>query len=390
MKALGIIAEYNPFHKGHLLHLEKSKEITGLPVIAVMSGSIMQRGEIAFADKWMRARIAVECGVDLVLELPTVFSLQSAEYFALGGTRILEATGLVSVLSCGAENSELDFTALAKASKIPENQAKIHQLVATGISFAKANELALGSSATIAANPNNILALEYAKALLGTNISQLVIRREGHGYNDEALGHLASATAIRKAYSKNLDWQSNLPAAAAELLDSYQQSGFLGYDSKALWQILSYKLWTSTVQDIALVSQCTEGLENLLHEALGCPSFEEAVNYCTNKRYTSSRIRRLLYQLLLAKPKDYYNQKAPAYIRILAFNEVGRQLLAEMKRTATLPILTKIGKNCLYSQSEAFRKQLELDITASNIAALLRPCRQPYASDFYNSPYYKK
>lgn len=390
MKALGIIAEYNPFHKGHLLHLEKSKQKTGLPVIAVMSGSLMQRGEPSFADKWVRARIAVECGVDLVLELPAVFSLQSAEHFANGGVKLLEATKLVSVLSCGAENPELNFAELGERISLPDAQAKLHELIATGISYAKACELALGSDTALAAKPNNILALEYAKALRATTISQLVLSREGSSYNDKALGELASATAIRLAYGQNGPWKASLPTASAELLSEYESKGFLGFNEEILWQLLSYKLWSYAPKDIAATTQCSEGLENLLHEALHCNSLAEAIAYCSNKRYPASRIRRLMLQLLLNKPRSYYSQSNPAYIRVLAFSENGRQLLSEMKHRVALPIITKLGKNPFQHQSEAFRQQLELDLAASNLAAFLRPIRQSFASDYISSPFYKR
>lgn len=138
MKAVGIVAEYNPFHNGHLHHVNETKKITGLPVIAVMSGSLCQRGEPAFMDKWQRSRLAVENGVDLVIELPVVFSLRSAEYFAKGAVAIMAATGCTEILSCGAENPQLDFKAMAQTVTNAEFQKKLKLELSKGTSYAAA------------------------------------------------------------------------------------------------------------------------------------------------------------------------------------------------------------------------------------------------------------
>ena len=388
MQALGIIAEYNPFHSGHLLQLNETKKMVDLPVIAVMSGSFVQRGEPAFADKWLRARMAIDAGVDLVFELPTAFTLRSAEHFAHGGVKLLEATGVTTHLSCGAENAELDYTSLAKKMLEPKTQLALHSYIKKGLSYAQACELALENNSALANKPNNILALEYAKALLSTNIKQLVIPRQGNNYNELTLSQFASATAIRKAYFAGDNWQQAVPASTEELLNAHKNA--LGYDEAKLWLLLKYKLALSTPETILATTECTEGLENLLASAVNCSSFAEAIAACTNKRYPASRIHRLFMQLLLGMPRSYYANNEPAYIRILAFNDRGRALLSTMKETASLPIITKLGKNPCQNQSQAFKEQLELDIAASNIVALLRPSTQSFGSDYLTSPYYKK
>lgn len=394
MEAIGIVAEYNPFHKGHLWHIQQTKKTKNLPIIAIISGSIMQRGEPAFADKWLRARMAIECGVDLVLELPTAFSLRSAEFFAKGGVKLLEATGVVSHLSCGAEDANIDYAQLARTVLSPAVQETIHQQLQQGHPYAKACELALAGNcaslqlADIATKPNNILALEYAKTLLNTNIEQIIIARNGSNYNDNELTNLASATAIRKAYSNNDEWQQAVPEIVFKLIESNKNA--VGYDEAKLWTLLNYKLRICSAKDIIKTTECNEGLENLLLCAVNATSFEEAVAKCTNKRYPASRIRRLFMQLLMSKPRIYLEQDTPAYLRVLAFNNIGRKLLSVMKQTATLPIITKLGCNPYQRQSVSFKQQLELDITAANIVALLRSEQQNNASDFLTSPYYKK
>lgn len=387
MDAVGIVAEYNPFHKGHLLHLEATKKYFNLPTVAVMSGSFMQRGEPAFCDKWLRARMAVECGVDLVLELPTAFSLRSAEFFAGGAVQILQATGLVKYLSCGAEDADVDYVQLAEKMLKPQTQEQLHAYVEQGLPYAKACELVLGMG-EVATKPNNILALEYAKALLKTNIKQYVVPRVASAYNDEALQEIASATAVRLAYKEQRNWQQAVPKEAADLVEANKD--MVGYDESLLWKLICLRLRTCTSEQIWAATVCKEGLENVLLSTANASSLAEAVADASNKRYSASRIRRLFMQMLLARSKEYFTQDQPAYIKVLAFNDTGRELLAGMKKKAGLPIITKVGRDPYRNQSESFRKQLELDITASDVVAMLRPRQQNIAGDFLISPYYKQ
>ena len=351
MQAVGIVAEYNPFHNGHLHHLQETKKLTNLPVIAVMSGSFMQRGEPAFMSKWQRARLAVENGVDLVLELPATFSLRSAEFFARGAVNILKATGCVTHLSCGAESPNTDFVKLASIITSEAFQKELQSFLKIGLPYAAAYEKTLQTlTDTKALNtPNDILALEYSKALQKTNITPLFIQRETANYNDANIeGNIASATAIRKAFlENNLDsLKQAVPQNVWQALENHE-----AINEKLLWNLISYRLRLLAPSEIANRCQCTEGLENLLKQAANCTNLEEAVTLCSNKRYPATRIRRLFMQLLLDKERCYLEQAEPAYIRVLAFNDTGRQLLKVMKETATLPIITKLGKNPSNGQS---------------------------------------
>ncbi len=389
MHATGIVAEYNPLHNGHLLHINKTKKITGSPVIAVMSGSIMQRGEPAFIDKWNRARLAVQNGVDLVLELPASFSLRSAEFFARGAVEILQATGCVKNLSCGAENPQQNFAELAKIVKSENFQEKLRNLLAQGNPYAAAYEQALLEKTCDAKlkTPNDILALEYSKALLATNIKPIFIQRQEADYNaKEICGKIASATAIRTAYNEG-NLQNISPAVPFNVWQAIQNGA--GYDEKLLWQLVSYRLRMLTPFQIAEQCQCSEGLENLLKQAANCHSLLEAVQKCSNKRYPATRIRRLFLQLVLHKPKYYFEQEHPAYLRVLAFNDTGRQILKIMKDTATLPIITKLGKNPAANQSATFTQQLELELAASDLLSMLQG-KNLTGSDYLTSPYYNK
>ena len=391
-QAAGIIAEYNPFHNGHLYHLQQTKEKTKLPVIVIMSGSIMQRGEPALLDKWTRARLAVDYGADLIIELPAAFSLRSAQYFASGAVALLQACGCVSTLSCGTENPATDFTALASALTSPECSKLLQEKLQQGLSYAAASEQALQelTGQRIQLNtPNDILALEYSKALLKTAIKPFFIQRQHADYNDTAIsGNIASATAIRQALltDKTSDIAQAVPANVNQELIALPYN--FAFSRQMLWLLISYRLRMLTPQQIALSCQCSEGLENVLKRAESCTSLAKAVAECSGKRYPASRIRRLLLQLLLHHSAEDFAQAEPAYLRILAFNEQGRSLLKDIKKNSSLPLLTKLGRDPFRNQSKSFRQQLELDIAASDLLALLQ--QRPSGSDFLTSPYYRK
>ena len=413
--ATGIIAEYNPFHNGHLYQLREAQRLTGQPIVVVMSASFMQRGEPACLSKWLRARLAVENGAALVLELPTAFSLRSAQFFASGGVQLLAATGSVTTLSCGVESPELNFGALAQRITSDAAQGRIRSLLSQGKSYAAACAAVLseaqqeaGVTAMQASSnegkafagltkPNDILALEYAKALQATDIKPLFIERRGDGYNDrEISGTMSSATAIRQALNNSNDgWQQAVPASVRQaLLDNAP-----GYDAALLWQLLRYKLRLMSVDAIADACQCSEGLENLLKDAAACPSFAEALQLCTSKRYTTSRIRRLFMQLLLDVPRWRWEDNAPAYLRVLAFNDTGRQLLKQMKATASLPIITGLYRNwpqrlqhLQLRQQQIYSQQLLLELRATELWSLLQlnPSLNRSGNDFLTSPAYVK
>lgn len=391
-QAAGIIAEYNPFHNGHLYHLQQTKKITGLPVIIVMSGSIMQRGEPALLDKWTRARLAVDNGADLVIELPAAFSLRSAQYFAAGAVFLLRACGCVSVLSCGAENPACDFSSMAAALTSPDCAALLQEKLRQGLSYAAASEQALqqltGQLLQLR-TPNDILALEYCKALQDSAIKPLFIQRQQSGYNDTKItGSIASATAIRRAFADGR--LADIAPAVPD--DVYRQLLQTATEpnrrQQTLWNLISLRLRMLSAEQIFRCCQCSEGLENVLKRAASCASLEEAVQQCCGKRYPASRIRRLFMQLLLHRSSDCFAQHQPAYLRILAFNEHGRNLLQAIKKAGSLPIVTKLGRNPADGRSEAFRQQLELDLAAADLLALLD--NRPAGSDFLTSPYYKR
>lgn len=387
MQATGIIAEYNPFHNGHLYHIQETKRLTQQPVIVVMSGSFMQRGEPAVLSKWQRASCAVQGGADLVLELPCVFTLRSAEFFAKGAVQLLAATGCVNTIACGTEHPQSDFEAAASLACSAEAQARLRELLQNGLSYAQAWEKILGAN-TAFLTPNDILALEYTKALLQTaaDIQPLYLQRTDEGYNSTTIGNsIASASAIRLAIADgNESWQQAVP----DYTNAALAAG--GYDAQLLWQLLRYRLRLLTPHQLAERCEASEGLENLLSRAADCDCLQAALAACSSKRYTASRIRRLLLQILLDLPKAVWPQQAPAYLRVLAFNNIGRQLLHRMKTSAQLPIINKLGKNALCNDSVAYRTQLSAEVTATDLWSLLQKdaALNRSGNDFYQSPVY--
>lgn len=396
MQATGIIAEYNPFHNGHQYHIRQAKKLTQQPVIVAMSSSFMQRGEPAILSKWQRAALAVSCGADLVLELPCAFTLRSAEFFAQGGISLLAASGCVNALCCGVESADCDFPALARIACDAGVQEQLQALLRQGTSYASAWEQLFAAHSEKLdkplSSPNDILALSYTQAILrhGYDIEPLYVQRQDSGYNStEISSTLASATAIRQALATgNTSWQQAVPPAVQDALPH------AGYDERLLWQLICYRLRLLSPAEIATRTECSEGLENRLKQAADCGSLAEAVAACSSKRYTASRCRRLLLQLLCDVPREDWVQQHAAYLRVLAFNDTGRQLLKQMKKTVALPLITKLGRGWQYDagQTEACHTQLALELKATDIWSLLqkRPELNRQGNDYYMSPAYVK
>ena len=356
----------------------------------------MQRGEPAILSKWQRAALAVSCGADLVLELPCAFTLRSAEFFAQGGVSLLAASGCVNALCCGVESADCDFPALARIACDTGVQAQLQALLRQGTSYASAwEQLFAAHSEKLEkplSSPNDILALSYTQAILlhGYDIEPLYVQRQDSGYNStEISSTLASATAIRQALATgNASWQQAVPPAVQNVLLH------ASYDERLLWQLICYRLRLLSPTEIAARTECSEGLENRLKQAADCASLAEAVAACSSKRYTASRCRRLLLQLLCDVPRETWVQQHAAYLRVLAFNDTGRQLLKQMKKTASLPLITKLGRGWQYDagQAEACHTQLALELKATDVWSLLQKRSElnRQGNDYYLSPAYVK
>lgn len=390
MAAVGIIAEYNPFHKGHRYHLEQAKSRSGCEhAIVVMSGNFVQRGEPAAFDKRLRAECALNNGADLVLELPTAFALSSAEGFARGGVKVLSGTGLLSHLAFGAESD--DLAALRKSADFLEDEAFkacLREKLSEGKSFPRARQEALMDSgisseeAELCASPNNILALEYLRALslYGDDILPLPIKREGAAHDAEGIGmEFPSASAIRAALTAG-DTQaafSALPEETAKLL-----SGVSPVSTEDISSLILYTLRWMDTEQLAKLPDVTEGLENLIYrECRTTNCYEELLTRLKSKRYTLARLRRIMMCALLGIESDTAkNGLDHAYIRVLGIRKDAMSLLSELGKYATLPVIIR-GED-LKKLPEGARELLKFDTLSGEIYSLAKKeaaCKNEFA-----------
>lgn len=308
---IGIICEFNPFHKGHR-HLINTVKSENNNVICCMSGNFVQRGEFAVYDKFTRTEAALKNGADLVIELPTVFSTLSAEGFCKAGVELLEATGIVDKIAFGAENENIEeLKEIADKLKDEDIQDLIKSEMKKGISYPNARKNVLNSN--LLDTPNNILAIEYLKA---TSLPCIAVKRIGKGHDSDDEEY--SASEIRKN------------------LDMNEISSMKNCESAIL-----AKLRRMSATDFAKIEDVSEGLENRIAEAVrAATTLDEVYDLIKSKRYTHSRIRRIILRAYL----DIYDiPNEPPYIRILGFNDKGRELLSDLKKNASLPIITKIS-----------------------------------------------
>ncbi len=322
----GVICEFNPFHSGHRYLIDSIKKESDA-VICAMSGNFVQRGEPAVYDKFTRAKTALQNGADLVIEIPTVCSTLSAQGFAESGVKLLEATGICGALAFGAECGDIDELRRV-AKEIREKDAEIKAELEKGCSYPAARQNVIGSP--LLSEPNNILALEYLNC---TKLDAVAIKRIGGGHDSADSEY--SAGEIRK----------RLPLDEIASLKNCEKA-------------VLYRLRTMNAEDFKRLDDVSEGLENRIEEAVKTAgSLDELYGSIKTKRYTHSRIRRIILRAFLGIDKD--TVKTPQYIRILGFNEKGRELLGEMKKAATLPIITKYGdaKACGRGVLEAFEKE---------------------------------
>lgn len=388
-KVLGIIAEYNPFHNGHLLHLEKSKKICDAQYsVCVMSGNFVQRGNTSIVNKWIRAEMALKSGVDLVLELPTVYSISSAENFAEGAIKLLNSLKIVDTISFGSENS--DINVLNRISSVLHEEPKqylefLNSESKKGLSFPKARENAIllylndKKYLNILNQPNNTLAIEYLKALkkYKSHISPISVKREKVFYNSNCIvDEYASATAIRNMIINEQfnDIRKVVPASSYNLLMNEIEEGHLVIDIFKFEKEILYTIRRLSADDIKNFPEVTEGLENAIKNASNsCNNLSELINMIKSKRYTHTRIQRiLLYILLNITKKDMYlSRKNIPYARILGYSPQGKELISEIyKANPKITLITSVKNFLDSSNNKTYKYMLNKDILATNIYTL--------------------
>lgn len=387
---IAIIGEYNPFHNGHKYHLEKSKQESHADyVISIISGNFTQRGNVSLLDKWSKADMALTNGADLVIELPTIYSISSAENFAYGAVKILNSLNIVDYLSFGSESCDIDV--LERCADILHKQptefvSLLKHELSTGLSFPKARENALlmylndiRKYANVLSSPNNILAIEYMKALkkLKSKIKPISIKRINVGYNDLGTkNNFASATAIREKLINNkpAGLSKLMPSNSYRILYNSIQKGHYVKDITAFEKEIIFTLRKMSLNEIANLPDVSEGLENNIKNAANsCNTIEEFMNIIKTKRYTNTRIQRiLLYALLGITKKNMQDSfKAQPYIRVLGFNERGKALLSAISRkNPNLNIVTSVKKYIDSNPNKVLLNILNTDINATNIYTL--------------------
>lgn len=370
MKICAIICEYNPFHNGHLHQLRTARTISNADaLVCVMSGNFVQRGEAAILDKYTRARHAIAAGADAVIELPTTFATSNAELFARGAIKILSSIPAVQTLCFGAENA--DKLAFKSAAGLLFEEPKpvseqIKKAVAEGASYAKARAQAFAGYIPIdlLSSPNNILGLEYAKAILAQNaaLDILPIARLGGGYADDELSEsFSSATAIRAAIARGEEPTAHVPDFVLKDLPKTTEN--------QLETLEKYAVLAATEQELADVCDCTEGLENAFKKAalLSAP----LVQTLTSARYTSSRIRRIALQNLLKINEKLIREslQAPLYLRVLAAKKERGDVLSALGES-NFPLLVRAHDENALTQTA--KRCYDADIFAEKLFSLLR------------------
>jgi len=373
--------------------------------ICVMSGNFLQRGEPAIFDKWLRAEIAVRNGIDLVFELPFAYACNNAEYFAKGAVGLLNSLGCVSDLSFGSETGEirsLEQAAQAMMDEGPDYSESIRRELKSGVSYAKARYESyrnlMGEHAAAALNnPNNILAVEYIRQcmVLNSDMKLNTIKRTGAGYSEKNIqGNIASATAIRHMMleeSKPIEELSSvIPIETIMAI----QSGFSG--KLTVWEdfhtLIAYKIISSSHAELNGIFSITEGLENRIKKAVRkSSSVRDLIKGIKSKRYTETRIQRILIHMLLGLTREkMQNMSGKAlYARVLAMNENGAAILKDIRNSecASIPILTNINREA--DKYPDIGELLDLDILASDIYNLAGSKPIHMNSDHVKKPYYQ-
>ncbi len=335
MKISAVIAEFNPLHQGHK-HLINTMRKENDAVVAIMSGNFVQRGECSVYDKTERTRAALNSGVDLVLELPCVYALSSAEGFAKGAVETLSATGITNSLYFGSECGDID--ALTSVAKDLNNESSVFKTVLDhnlreGKSYPAARLCALketNPNADILSSPNNTLAVEYIRVLdkINSGISPCTLKRIGGGYNDSDINkEIASATAVRTLLESGKDASDYTPCKGKAVFMS-------DFD-----MIVSARVKSASKEELCSVPDCNEDIAARILKAASHNTFSEIVSAASCKSYTQSRIRRILCNLIIGN--RFSTLPVPSYIRPLGFNKTGGIILSKMKSTASLPVVAR-------------------------------------------------
>lgn len=342
MESIGIIAEYNPFHNGHLYHINKIKEkYKNHVIVLVMTGNFTERGDVSIIDKWKRTEIALKAGCDLVIELPFPFATQSADYFSYGAITLLEKLK-VNKIVFGSESDNIDTLNLIAKTQI--DNPDFDKLVKIYSKFGENYPTAISKAIKDLTNesiktPNDLLGVSYIKTILKNNYNIVpeTIKRTNDYHDEDINGTISTATAIRKALKENEDISSQVPKYSIEYLNNLHYiDDYFPY--------LKYKIITEN--DLSIYNMVDEGIDKLVKKSIiKATSYDELINSIKSKRYTYNKLSRMLLHILCNFTKEKKNKfEKMSYIRILGLNKKGSSYLNSIKKELDIPLISKISK----------------------------------------------
>ncbi len=389
MKISGIVCEYNPIHNGHIYHMEKTRAEGATHIVAVMSGNFVQRGDVAIINKFERAKTAVKCCVDLVIELPVAYSMANAETFARGAVHILDSLGCVDEISFGSECGSLErLEAAAEASCVCAENPELIELLENGMPYPVAIMKLVEKNyskniSELFQGANNVLAIEYIKALhsFNSNIKPFTVQRMNVQHDQYGeYGGFASASYIRNniLLTGRNSMGHTVPSFSEKMINSALRNGSIA-NIKNLERILIYSLRTANIDALTEVPDVAHGLENRIMAASSSTSLEDVMNFIKTKRYPMSRIRRILLSYIIGiRKKDL--EILPPYGRILAVNERGTEILSMAKGKSKIPFGTSLSK--LGEIDENCKRYSELEAYATDIYSLASDNIKPSQTDY--------
>lgn len=396
MAVAGIITEYNPLHRGHLLQMERTRALLGqdTAIVCAMSGSFVQRGDFALVRKHARAEAAVRSGADLVLELPLPWAVSSAEGFSDGGVQVLNATGVVTHLSFGSECG--DASALRETAAVldsEEYKAALRRRLDAGMSYAAcrqaaAEELLGAEKAALLAGPNNNLGVEYCRAIsrLGSDIQPVTVLRQGAAHDGAAVDGIASASAVRALVRQGQREQALalMAPAMAEVYLREEAAMRAPVLAETCERAVLARLRSMNGAEFAALDEGGEGLANRFRAAVqSAATLTELLDAVKTKRYAYARLRRMALWAYLGITPGERPEHVP-YLRVLAANERGRALLGRMRKTASVPVITKPAE--VRRMSAEVQRLFALEARATDLYTLAYPKLAAAGSEWTESP----
>ena len=401
---VGIITEYNPFHNGHLYQINKIREEFGedTAIVAIMSGNYVQRGGVAIADKFTRAKCAVLSGVNLVLELPFPFSMSSAEFFAKGAISILDNLGCIDVLSFGSEHGDITSLVNIATAMSSEKYTDAFSKISSDSKFVKLGypqlcELAIkeviGENTEFDFTPNNILGIEYIKALqsLNSNIKPHTIQRLNSSYSDEQIipGSIQSATAIRNnLFEDGVSALEYVPNAVKNILLNASENGDFPCDEEKLSSAIISSFRLDLPSDHEKIHDAAGGLYNRLRAiSFETNTISDMVRSAETKKFTKARVRRAIYNTYLSVTSSQVKE-SPQFTQILALDSIGRSILKSIRKNSDFPILTKPSDTD--GLSELAKRQKDVSDRADSVFQLTKPLAKDGNYALRVTPFVKK